>query len=36
MARLSRVVLPKVPHHVTQRGVRSMNIFFDDIDSVAI
>ncbi|MBF0279936.1 MAG: transposase [SAR324 cluster bacterium] len=29
---MSRVVLPKIPHHVTQRGVRSMNIFFDEGD----
>ena len=34
MARLARVVLPKVAHHVTQRGVRSMNIFFDDEDRI--
>ena len=27
MARLSRLVIPGYPHHVTQRGVRSMNIF---------
>ena len=27
MARLSRVVLPGYPHHITQRGVRSMRIF---------
>ena len=27
MIRLARVVLPGVVHHVTQRGVRSMNIF---------
>ncbi len=32
MARLSRIVLPKVPHHITQRGVRSMHIFFQDKD----
>lgn len=30
MARLARVVIPGCPHHVTQRGVRSMNIFRDD------
>ena len=28
MARIRRIVIPNVPHHVTQRGVRSMNIFF--------
>ena len=32
MGRLARVVLPKVVHHVTQRGVRSMDIFLDDQD----
>ena len=30
MTRLARVVLPCYPHHVTQRGVRSMKIFQDD------
>ncbi len=32
MARLARVVLPGIPHHITQRGVRSMIIFSDDED----
>lgn len=32
MPRLARVVLPGCPHHVTQRGVRSMSIFRDDAD----
>ena len=32
MARLARVVLPGVVHHVTQRGVRSMDIFYHDKD----
>ena len=32
MARLARVGLPGVVHHVTQRGVRSMDIFFEDED----
>ena len=32
MARLARVVLPGVPHHITQRGVRSINIFSCDED----
>jgi len=27
MARISRVVVPRHPHHVTQRGVRSLDIF---------
>ena len=32
MARISRVVLPGYPHHVTQRGVRSIPIFGNDDD----
>ena len=32
MARLARVVLPGVPHHITQRGVRSLEIFSSDED----
>ena len=32
MGRIARVVLPGQPHHVTQRGVRSMDIFRDDAD----
>lgn len=32
MARLARVVLPGIPHHVTQRGVRSIDIFSSDGD----
>lgn len=32
MARLPRVVVPGVPHHVTQQGVRSMAIFRHDGD----
>ncbi len=35
MARLSRLVIPGYPHHVTQRGVRSMNIFHNDEDRLA-
>ncbi len=30
MARLPRLVVPDYPHHVTQRGVRSMDIFSGD------
>ncbi len=30
MARMSRLVVPGLPHHVTQRGVRSLDIFDDD------
>lgn len=29
---MARVVVPEYPHHVTQRGVRSMNVFFSDED----
>ena len=32
MARLARVVIPSIPHHITQRGVRRMKTFFDDED----
>ena len=32
MSRLARGVLPGVVHHVTKRGVRSMDIFFEDKD----
>jgi len=32
MARLSRIVIPGVPHHVTQRGNRRQPIFFSDAD----
>lgn len=32
MARIARVVLPGIPHHVTQRGVRSMPVFLSDHD----
>ena len=32
MARIARVVVPGLPHHVTQRGVRSLDIFRDDAD----
>lgn len=32
MARISRIVVPGYPHHVTQRGVRSMNIFDSEED----
>ncbi len=32
MARIRRIVVPNTPHHITQRGVRSMNIFFKDED----
>ena len=32
MARIRRIVIPSIPHHITQRGVRSMNIFFKHED----
>ncbi len=32
MARMKRIVVPGYPHHVVQRGVRSLDIFFDDED----
>ena len=34
MGRLARVVLPGVVHHITQRGVRGMNLFDDDQDRI--
>jgi len=35
MVRISRIVVPEYPHHVTQRGVRSINIFHSDEDREA-
>ena len=32
MARISRIVVPQYPHHVTQRGVRSITVFHSDND----
>ena len=32
MARLARIVVPGVPHHVTQRGNRREALFFEDGD----
>lgn len=32
MARLPRIVIPGVPHHVTQRGNRRLPVFFSDDD----
>lgn len=32
MARMARVVIPSVPHHVTQRGNRRQRVFFSDSD----
>ena len=35
MARIARVIVPGVPHHVTQRGNRRMDVFFTDEDRQA-
>jgi putative transposase len=35
MARLARVVIPGLPHHVTQRGNRRERVFFEDDDYAA-
>lgn len=35
MARLARIVVPDVPHHVTQRGNRRQPVFFSDDDHAA-
>jgi len=35
MARLARIVIPDVAHHVTQRGNRSQPVFFGDEDYAA-
>jgi putative transposase len=32
MARLPRIVLPGIPHHVTQRGNRRERVFFENGD----
>ena len=32
MPRLARIVVPRYPHHVTQRGNRRQQTFFDDSD----
>ena len=32
MARLARVVIPELPHHVTQRGNGRARVFFSDDD----
>jgi putative transposase len=32
MARFARIVVPGLPHHVTQRGNRRQKIFFEDGD----
>lgn len=35
MARLARIVVPDVPHHVTQRGNRRQEVFFSEDDYAA-
>jgi len=32
MPRIARLVIPGIPHHVVQRGVRSMQVFRSDVD----
>jgi len=32
MARIARVVVPDLPHHIVQRGVRGMDVFFSTKD----
>ena len=32
MARIARVVVPGIPHHITQRGNRRLETFFSDAD----
>lgn len=34
MARLARIVVPGMPHHVIQRGNRRLDVFFNDDDRV--
>ena len=35
MARLARVVIPGLPHHIAQRGNRRERVFFEDADYAA-
>ena len=35
MARIARVVVPDMPHHVTQRGNRRQEVFFNESDYLA-
>ena len=32
MPRIARIIAPRYPHHVTQRGNNRMTVFFDDED----
>jgi putative transposase len=35
MPRLARIVIPRVPHHITQRGNNKQDVFFADDDKIA-
>ena len=35
MPRIARIIVPDVPHHVTQRGNRRQDVFFGDADYAA-
>jgi putative transposase len=35
VARIARIVVPGVAHHITQRGIRRSNVFLDDSDRCA-
>ncbi len=35
MARLARIVIPDIPHHVVQRGNRNQIVFFGEPDKQA-
>lgn len=35
MPRMARLVVPALPHHITQRGGRRQRVFFDDSDYLA-
>ena len=35
MARMARIVIPNIPHHITQRGNRSQKVFFSGKDKTA-
>ncbi len=32
MARIARIVIPRIPHHITQRGNRRQDVFFQKSD----
>ena len=32
MARVARIVIPELPHHITHRGNRGVDVFFSDDD----